>query len=170
MAKIIPAILTASLNDLENKLRIIQNLTDWVQIDIMDGKFVKNVSISLADLKKIKIPLNLEVHLMVLNPEKYFRDCQNLKAKRVIFHYEATKNPKRVFEIMKKYDFSPGLAINPSTSVEKIKKFLEKLDLVLLLAVNPGFQGQKFNPIVLTKIKELKKLSKKIKIGVDGGI
>ena len=175
--EIIPAILTNNLNDFKNKLKQVKNLTDWLQVDIMDGKFVNNTSIKLTDLEKIKIPFNLEIHLMVFNPEKYFQNCQKLKAKRVIFHFEAVKNPSKILKEMEKYSFEKGIAINPDTEVEKIKPYLKNFDLVLLLGVKPGFQGQKFNPIVLKKIKQLKPPhqkfgvgAKKIKIGVDGGV
>ena len=165
-----PAILTNSLPDLKKKLKRIRDLSDWLQLDIMDGRFVKNISVNLADLKKIKFPKNLEIHLMVENPEKYFQDCQRLKAKRVIFHIEATKNPLKVLKEMKRYQFERGMALNPETKIEKIKPYLNQLDLVLFLGVTPGFQGQKFNPIVLGKIKNFRKIFPKIKIGVDGGI
>jgi ribulose-phosphate 3-epimerase len=170
MAKIIPAILTKNLSDLKNKLEKIKTLTDWVQIDIMDGRFVKNISVSLTELKKIRFTKNLEIHLMVFNPERYFLACQRLKAKRVIFHFEATKNPSKVLKEMEKYQFEKGMALNPETKIEKIKPYLNQLDLVLFLGVNPGFQGQKFNSFVLRKIKKLRRISKEIKIGVDGGI
>lgn len=167
---IIPAILTQSKEDFKEKLKRIKGLTDWLQIDIMDGEFVKNFSVKLEDLKKIKLPKNLEIHLMVRQPEKYFTDCQKLKAKRVIWHIESTRNPDKVLREMEKYNFQKGIALNPKTPVEKIRRYLRNLDLVLLLGVTPGFQGQKFQFVVLKKIKELRKISKKIKIGVDGGV
>jgi len=170
MAEIIPAILTNSFSDLKNKLAQIKNFSDWVQIDIMDGNFVKNISVDILNLKKIRFLKNLEIHLMVLNPEKYFVVCKALKAKRVIFHFEAVKNISKILKEMKKYSFEKGIALNPKTNVEKIKPFLNQLDVVLLLGVNPGFQGQKFKPVVLGKIKKIRKISDKIKIGVDGGI
>ena len=169
--EIIPAILTNDLNDFKNKLKKIKNLTSWLQIDIMDGKFVNNTSIKLTDLEKIKIPFNLEIHLMVFKPEKYFLDCQKLKAKRVIFHFEAAKNPLKILKEMEKYSFEKGMAINPETKVAEIKPYLKNLDLVLLLGVKPGFQGQKFNLVVLKKIGQIRQIfNKKIKIGVDGGV
>jgi ribulose-phosphate 3-epimerase len=141
-----------------------------VQVDIMDGKFAKNVSVSLKELRKIKIKYNLEIHLMVLNPERYFQDCKALGAKRVIWHMEAAKNPFKVLKEMEKYNFQKGIALNPETSVDKIKQFLSQVNTVLLLGVTPGFQGQTFQPAVLEKIKKLRQFSKKIKIGVDGGV
>lgn len=167
---IIPAILTKDLADLKRKLKMIEGLADWVQIDIMDGKFVENTSVSLRDLEKIKIPFNLELHLMVFNPEKYFKNCQKLKAKRVIWHWESAKNQGRVFRAAAKYNFQKAVALNPKTGVEKIKPYLNRLDLVLLLGVTPGFQGQSFQSLVFKKIKKLREFSKRIKIGVDGGV
>lgn len=170
MRKIAPAILTDNLENLKSKLKEIEGLADWVQIDIADGKFVNNRTISLADLKKVKIPFNLEIHLMTEDPQERFRACQELGAKRVIFHFEAAKNPSLVLEEMKKYDFQRGVAINPATEIEKIKPYLADLESILLLGVTPGFQGREFQPSVLKKIQEIKKISPGVKIGVDGGI
>lgn len=87
MKQVIPAILTDDLEDLKNKLKKIKNLADWVQIDIMDGRFVNNHSISLEDLKQAQIKSNLEAHLMVLSPEKYLSQAKMANIKRVIFHF-----------------------------------------------------------------------------------
>lgn len=168
--KIIPAILTKRLSDFKKKLNKVKGFSDWLQVDVMDGKFVRNKSVSLRNLRKIKIPLKTEVHLMVQNPEKYFADCQKIKTKRVIWHIEGSKNPAKTFREMEKYKFEKGLALNPSTPVNKIKPYLKLLDAVLLLGVTPGWQGQKFQPKILKKIAEIKKTSKKVGIGVDGGV
>lgn len=170
MKKIIPAILTDSPKDLKNKLIRLKGLIDWVQIDIMDGKFTDNVSIQIEDLGRIHPKFNLEIHLMVQNPEKYFQKCQKAKAKRVIFHLEAVQNLERILKEARKFDFQIGIALNPETAIKKIKNYLNQIDLALLLTVHPGAQGQKFIPQVLDKIKELREISSKIKIGVDGGL
>lgn len=171
MAKtIIPAILTDSPSDFQNKLKKVKGLADWLQIDVMDGKFVRNKSVSLRDLSKIKIPLKIEVHLMVENPENYFADCQKLGVKRVIWHVEGTVYPKKVLRQAAKYKFQKGMALNPQTPVNKIKPYFKQIDTVLLLGVTPGWQSQKFQPRILKKIIQLRKISKKIKIGVDGGV
>lgn len=167
---IIPAILTDSLADFRDKLKKVRHFGGWLQIDVMDGKFVPNKSLSLLTLRKVKIPLTAEVHLMVENPEKYFEDCEKLGAKRVIWHLEGTKNPGKVLGEMAKYSFQKGIALNPATPVEKLKPYLLRVNVVLLLGVTPGFQSQKFQPRILKKIGQLKKISKKIKIGVDGGV
>ena len=170
--KIIPAILTNKIKDLEDKLKKLSGLVDLIQIDIIDGNFINNKTIGLKDLKKIKLLKNfkLEAHLMVKNPEKYFEDCQKLGIKRVIFHIEAVKNLKEILETANKFKFEIGVALNPKTNIEKIKPYLNRLNLILLMGVNPGFQGQKFIPSVLNKIKTIKKVAPKIKIEVDGGI
>lgn len=170
MIEIIPAILTDSPDDLKNKLIQLKGLTDWVQIDIMDGKFTDNVSIQIEDLGRMHPRFNLEIHLMVLNPEKYFGECQKAKAKRVIFHFETVQNLKRTLEKARRFNFQIGIALNPETPILKVKNYLNQIDSALLLTVHPGFQGQKFIPQVLDKIRKLKEISPKIKIGVDGGI
>jgi len=170
MKKIIPAILTNNLADLKNKLIQLQGLTDWVHIDIMDGKFVNNVTITLKDLSRIQNSFQTEAHLMVLSPEKYFPDCKKANIKRTIFHFEATDNAKRVFQAMKRFHFQRGLALSPETPIKKINTYLDYIDLVLLMGVHPGFSGQKFIPGILKKIADLKQIAPQMKIGVDGGI
>lgn len=167
---IIPAILTNNLSDFKRKLKNVKKISKWLHLDVMDGKFVNNISIDPLDLKGIDLPKNLEIHLMTISPQNYFEDCKNLKAKRVIFHLEATKEPSKILKEMKKYSFERGLALNPKTKLEKIKPYVKDLNCVLLLGVNPGFQGQKFQYHVIEKIKKAKKFLNKIKIGIDGGV
>ena len=170
MQKIIPAILTADSADLEKKLAMLKNHTSWVQIDIMDGKFVSNTSVNLFELGEASQFFNLEIHLMVVNPEKYFEDCAAMGAKRVIFHLEGTKDPNRVVREMMKHPFQRGIAINPSTLARELKPYLSTVDSALVLSVTPGFQGQEFLPLALEKINEIKLFSRDIQVGVDGGI
>lgn len=170
MKKIIPAILTKGEKELKEQLERVAGLADWVQIDVMDGEFVPNRSLSLTALKEIKTPLKLEIHLMVFEPERYFPVCQEIGARRVIFHREAVEEPLSVLKELARYKLKKGLAFNPETPMEDIEDYLETLDLILLLGVTPGFQGQEFNPIVLEKIKALRGISDKVKIEVDGGV
>lgn len=172
MKTIIPAILTNDLSDMESKLKKLQGLTNWVQIDIADGKFVNNTSVTLEDISKIDCIRDffLEAHLMVKNPEIYFLACRAIKIKRVIFHYEAVDNFKKVLSEAEKFNFQKGIALNPKTPIEKIKPYVSKLDAILLMSVTPGFQGQKFIYKVLEKIKALKKIAPQVKIEVDGGV
>jgi len=170
MQKVVPAILTADPAELQEGLKVLRNQTKWVQIDIMDGRFVPNTSINLFELGEAYQFFNLEIHLMVQNPEKYFEDCKAIGAKRVIFHAEATDNIAGVLEEMEKYPFQRAVAINPETPVSVIAPYLEKLDIVLIMSVNPGFQAQEFIPGVLSKIAEIRRLKEDSIIGLDGGI
>ena len=170
MKQVIPAILTDDPEDLKNKVKKIQNLANWAQIDIMDGKFVNNHSTSLEDLNQIQTKVNLEAHLMVLNPGKYLSQAKIMKVKRFIFHFEATKNILAVLKKTAEFGLKKGLALNLGTEIKKIEPYLNNIDLVLLLAVQPGFGGQKFDLSLINKIKILKKLAPKMKIEVDGGI
>ncbi|MSU54256.1 MAG: ribulose-phosphate 3-epimerase [Candidatus Staskawiczbacteria bacterium] len=172
MSKIIPAILTKNIADLKNKLKQVQGLTDWVQIDIMDGVFVDNTSVTLEDIANLELARNvsIEIHLMVLHPETYFLKCQKADIKRVIFHIEAAADVKNVLVQARKFDFKIGLALNPKTPVKEIVPYLSQIDMALLMSVNPGLQGQKFIPETLNRIQGLRELAPQLTIEVDGGI
>jgi ribulose-phosphate 3-epimerase len=172
MKKIIPSILTNNFADLEFRLKQIEELTDWVQIDILDGKFTNNMSISIEDIASANISKNLsvEAHLMVENPNQYFERCGASNIKRVIFHIEATDNADKLLDSVSKLKMQRGLALKPETSVDKVYPYINDLDVIVLMAVEPGFQGQKFIDTTLDKIKLLKKMAPNIKIEVDGGI
>jgi len=169
MKNIIPAILTDNFFDFQQKLEKVENLSSWLQIDVSDGKFTPNKTLSPNDFLPLKFKQNLELHLMVFEPENYFLTAEKLKAKRVIIHYEAVeKNIDEIFS--KKYPFTLGLALNPETEVEKILPYLSKVNFILILGVTPGAQGQEFQEKALEKIKKIKTLSHKTIIEVDGGI
>lgn len=170
MQKVVPAILTADSAELREGLKTLKEQTNWVHIDIMDGKFVPNTSVSLFELGEASQFFHIEIHLMVENPEKYLEDCKAVGAKRVIFHIEAIGNPAMVLQKMGGYEFQRAIAINPLTPVSKIAPYLEKLDAVLVMSVNPGFQGQEFISDVLKKIPEVRQLKQDILIGLDGGV
>jgi len=166
---IIPAILTNSILDFKEKLKKVENLSSWLQIDISDGKFTSSKTLSLSALLSLKFKQNLELHLMVFEPEKYFKLAEKLNAKRVIVHFEAVEKNINDF-LSKKYPFTLGLALNPKTKVEKIFPYLSKIDFILILGVTPGAQGQKFQEKVLEKIKKIKNLFPQTTVEVDGGI
>ena len=170
MQKIIPAILTSDPAELLEGLRVLKGEASWVQIDIMDGKFVPNTSVNVFELGEACQFFNLEIHLMVENPEKYLEDCKGIGAKRVIFHLEATDDPEAVLRKMEEYGFQKAIALNPATPVSKLAPYIEKLDAILLMSVNPGFQAQEFIPDVLKKIPEIRRLKQDILIGLDGGV
>jgi len=170
MKLIIPAILSNNLTDFEEKLKKVNDLSSWLQIDIADNRFVPNQTLFPHAFQNIKIEKNLEIHLMTFNPEKYFLDCQKINAKRVIFHLEAVDNPLKILTRQKNYPFQLGLAINPKTPLEKVTLYLNYVNFLLFLAVEPGFQGQSFQSEVLEKIEKIKKTAPKITVEVDGGI
>ncbi|MFA5133217.1 MAG: ribulose-phosphate 3-epimerase [Patescibacteria group bacterium] len=173
---LIPAILAKSQKEFKSKLEKILPFSDFIQLDIMDGKFVPNKTWgnpkALADLSAV---IDFEVHLMVENPEKAIEKWAKAGAERIVFHFEATDNPEKCIEKIKAGSprfgrVEAGIAINPETPVLKIKPFIKKIDYVLVMGVTPGFSGQKFQSKVLAKIKAIRKLAPKIKIGVDGGV
>ena len=156
MQKVIPAILTSDSKELKEKLELFKGESQWMHIDVMDGKFVRNRSASLFALEDASEFFNLEIHLMVQNPEAYLEDCREIGAKRVVFHAETVENISAFLEKAQQFEFQTAVALNPETA---ISPFPEVLRNVLLMAIHPGFQGQKFLPLVLQKIADTKKLS-----------
>ncbi len=167
--QIIPAVLTGDKFDLHKKIKALSGIFDLVQLDIMDGVFVENKSVSLSDID-FTFDLSLEVHLMVDNPIKYFSDCERIGAKRVFVHIEAIDDMQEVLAKSVLYNFSLGLAVNPGTSLDEIFPFVSEVDWVLILGVEPGRQGQKFISGTLDKIKTLKKYYPSVLVEVDGGV
>ena len=156
-----------------------QTDVDYIHLDIMDGKFVENKTWSISEIKKILTnnTKKLDVHLMVKNPYKFIMEYALLDVEYITFHYEATKNNKKINELIEKtkeLGIKVGLSINPNTNVNEIEEFLPKLDLILVMSVYPGESGQTFIKSVLYKIDILDKLRKdknyNFKIEVDGGI
>jgi ribulose-phosphate 3-epimerase len=170
MQKVIPAILTDNVFELQSQLEAVKNVTKWVHIDIMDGMFVPNASVNLAELAEASQYFNLSIHLMVQNPESYFEDCNAVGAKRVYFHLEGTQNPEHTLSVMAKYSFQKGIAVRPETEVLSVTPFLSAIDAVLLLSVVPGEQGHEFIPSVLDKILSIKSKASSRLVGMDGGI
>ncbi len=168
--KILPAILTNDEKDLEKKIRQAELFTDWVQVDIMDGQFVPSRSIVASHLSMIKTRLNLEVHLMVREPESQVEGYARAGATRIAFHYEATPSPDKVIKQVRRLKLGVGLAINPETSISSVEGLLDKIDFILFLSVHPGFYGKEFLPEVLDKIKEFRAKGFKMEVGMDGGI
>jgi ribulose-phosphate 3-epimerase len=168
--RIIPAILTDDPQVLKDMLQQSSTFTDYVQVDIMDGKFVPSRSITWQQISGISININWEAHLMVENPEEVLEHFKEAGASKAIFHYEATPNPSQVISKARKMGLKVGIAVNPETQVERILPLTGELDSVLFLAVHPGFYGAKFIPEVLDKITELRKARPNLQIGIDGGI
>ena len=171
--EIIPAILVKTKKKLVNELNAVGKDSKTIQIDIMDNKFVRNTSIQADSFENVKKKLKYEIHLMVKDPIIYVKDFKKVKANKLIFHIEATKNKNEVLKVIKeikKYKMKVGIALNPKTKAEKIKPFLKILDSVLVMTVHPGKSGRPFIKSMLKKIAIIRKWSKKIDIEVDGGV
>jgi ribulose-phosphate 3-epimerase len=170
LVRVVPAILTADPQALKVMLQQAESFTDYVQIDIMDGKFVPSHSISWKDIAGIKANIDWEVHLMVEQPEKQLEGFKQAGARKAVFHYEATTAPTRVIAAVRKLGLAVGLAINPETVIANILSLTGEVDSILFLSVHPGFYGAKFLPEVLDKVRELRQARPGLKIAIDGGI
>ena len=168
--RLVPAILTDRPETLETLVRQAETFTDFVQIDITDGKFVPSKTITWQDIACITTRLSWEAHLMVERPENYLRGFKQAGARKAVFHYETTATPEEVITLARKLGLEVGLAINPETPVSSTLALLDQVDSVLLLSVNPGFYGSKFIPEVLNKVAELRAARPEIEVGIDGGI
>jgi ribulose-phosphate 3-epimerase len=168
--RIVPAILTDDARVLETMLKQSETFTDFVQIDIMDSKFVPSRSITWEQIANVRTKLSWEVHLMVEEPEKQIENYKSAGAQKAIFHYEATSTPDYFITLARQLGLSAGLAVNPETEVSQILPLVSKLDSVLFLSVHPGFYGAKFLPEVLKKVKQLRQAQPGLVISIDGGI
>jgi ribulose-phosphate 3-epimerase len=168
--RVVPAILTEDPQALKKMLLEAEKYTDYVQIDIMDSKFVPSRSITWEAISEIRPAINWEVHLMVENPETQFENYIKAGAQKVIFHYEAAARPAEVIAAARKLKVQVGMAVNPETPVAKFLELTDRLDSVLFLSVHPGFYGAKFIPEVLDKIVELRKAQPSLSLGIDGGV
>ncbi|MFA5337684.1 MAG: ribulose-phosphate 3-epimerase [Candidatus Omnitrophota bacterium] len=167
---VVPAILTDKKEELIDMANNCSKFCDYLQIDVMDGKFVPSKSISVADLKNIRFPVKSEAHLMVTDPLEWVEAFKNAGAHRIIYHFEIQDQHLRIIDKIKKQNLEVGLAINPSTRINDFSFLVDKLDSVLFMSVIPGFYGSKFIPEVLDKIKEFKKIYPSKCAGIDGGV
>lgn len=171
MSEIIPAILSKEVGDVNSKLKQVEKLVTWAQIDIADGDFVNNKTVTVEQLKGIQTSLNLEAHLMVLQPEQHLIACKKANIGRVIIHLETIdRTSNQIFKEINRLDMEVGIALNPDTPVPQVLPYLKRIHVVLFMSVHPGFQAQAFIPGVLDRIKELKEYYSETKIAVDGGI
>ena len=165
---IIPAIIAKTQNELEEKILKVKDYFDIIQLDVMDGDFVPNKSIDF-DFKLPITNCNFEAHLMIKNPEKWIE--KNItKVDTILAHYESSNNPDDIIELTKSKNKRVGFVLNPETPIQDISSFLDDIDQVLIMTVNPGFYGSPFLPEMLDKISELREMKPDLDIEVDGGI
>ena len=167
---IVPALLTDDQKSLVEMVDVCSEFTDYIQIDIMDGVLVPSKSINVADLEGYKIPIRSEAHLMVKDPYPWIKAFKQIGSERIIYHLECEARHQEVISTIKGLDLEVGLAINPLTPIESLKPFIERIDSVLFLSVNPGFYGAEFIPDVLDKISDFKCQYPNKIAGIDGGV
>ncbi|EKD91458.1 MAG: Ribulose-phosphate 3-epimerase [uncultured bacterium] len=174
MVQIIPTLFATSEEDYQKRivqLNSVPSFEDgWVQIDLMDNKFVQNLSVDLDIVEKYPLKFKKEGHLMVEDPESWFEGLLEFGVDRIIFPIEIEKDIDGLIKKVKSNNIEVGLSLNPETPVEKLENYLDKVNVVLVMGVNPGLEGQQLDPNTVGKVRQLKEKRNDLIIGVDGGV
>ena len=172
-----PSILAADFANLQRDVEMLnQSEGDWMHVDVMDGRFVPNISFGFPVLKAVKRHSKkfLDVHLMIVEPDKYIKEFVEAGANSITVHFEACPNLHRTIQVVKELGCKASVALNPHTTVASLEDIIQDLDMVLIMSVNPGFGGQKFIQNTYKKLNDIKALKRRynteLLIEVDGGV
>lgn len=172
MNSIIPAILAPDEETFHRRIDLVEKLVPIVQVDVLDNTLYPNASwFDPLVISSLDVGTDLELHLMVRNPQKYIRDCANIRRiKRIVWHIEATIDHSEALLLCQEYGFETGLAIAPKTPIEELEPFAEMVDEILVLGVEPGRSGQSLIPETVEKAKKISTLWPETALGFDGGV
>ena len=171
--KAAPSVLAANFAELgKDIIRITDGGADLIHFDIMDGDFVPNISFGFPVVEAMRplSPLPFDIHLMITHPKKYVRKFAEAGADIISFHIESADDPAETINEIRAAGASPALVIKPATPVKAIEPYINMIDMLLIMTVEPGFGGQKFMPAMMEKVKEAKALRPDLSVEVDGGV
>ncbi|PIR00443.1 MAG: ribulose-phosphate 3-epimerase [Nitrospinae bacterium CG11_big_fil_rev_8_21_14_0_20_45_15] len=177
MVKIAPSILAADFSRLGDEIKAVEDAgADWIHVDVMDGRFVPNITIGPVVVESIRkvTKLPLDVHLMIEDADRYIKDFADAGADFLTVHVEACRHLNRTIQLIKENGARAGVVLNPATSLSSLEEILHDVDLILLMSVNPGFGGQQFIPSLEDKILNMREIMNQYEqdfdLEVDGGI
>lgn len=175
--KVAPSVLSADFGELNKEIQLINKSSAYsIHVDVMDGVFVPNISFGQPIVKTLSLISNkpLDVHLMIVDPIKFIDEFVFDNTLNITIHYESTNKIEETLDYIKSKNIKSGLAIKPNTEIDEIESYIQKVDILCLMSVNPGFSGQNFIKNTYTKLKQLRKLIEKKKLStliqIDGGV
>ena len=169
--KLAPSILSADFSSINEEIKEVEKFSDLIHVDIMDGIFVPPTTVDAEFVKKINTKVPLDVHLMVHEPsDSYIKEFIDAGASSITIHREACRNPRHQIDFIRQNKINAAISIKPKTSIDAIKPYLDMIDMVLVMTVEPGWAGQKFINETMEKVRELRHLKPNMDIEVDGGI